>query len=151
MTTQNNNLKLRRWLLLANSLGILTALLLLYPGLTFLTGGSSIASERFDVPIDTDAASQLAIVAGFYKGIVDIMLIPIGLATYFSRNYKLLAWVLFTGVVFIPIFDLLGALASNGNVMIHIPYIVVMGLCGFAYWRAKEIQPEDLKITLKIT
>jgi hypothetical protein len=145
MTTQNNYQKLRKWLLLGNALGILTALLLLYPGITFLIGGSSIASERFNVPIDTDSASQLALIAGFYKGIVDIMLIPIGFATYFSRNYKLLAWVLFTGLLFIPIFDLLGAAASKGNVIVHMPYIVVMGLCGFAYWIAKDIQPKNLE------
>lgn len=134
--TSNNS----RWPLLANILGVLSIVMLLFPGITFLMGGSDLASERFQVSIDTDSSRHLAMFAGFYKGTVDIMLIPIGLITWYSKNYKLLAWLFFSAVIFIPVFDLVGTFMNEGKgtgVLIHIPYIIILGLSGCAFYKIK--------------
>lgn len=130
-TTSTNTL-----LYIAHGLAALAAVLLVVAGVGWLTGGAPVAAERFGLPLESADARPFAELAGIFKGLLDLMPVPLGAWFIVRRQWSAVSATLLVALLFIPLFDLAAALVTNtGMVAIHIPYIITLGGGAFLYAR----------------
>lgn len=126
-----------RWLVwLAHGLALLSGAMLVGAAWGWIAGGAEVVGARTGVVPDSAAASALALQLGLYKGLLDLWPLPLALVAAVWGAYRTAAAVWAVAVVVIPVADIGLAVASAGEVVLHLPYLGVMAGAALAYLAA---------------
>lgn len=112
--------------LVAHGFGFMAGLLLTWAAVGWLTGGAPVAAERFGLPLQSVDAAAFAALAGIFKGLLDLIPVPLGLWFALRRQWSALAATMVVALVFIPMVDLAAALMTGGAIAIHIPFAIAL-------------------------
>jgi hypothetical protein len=119
----------------AHGLALLAIALLVFAAVGWLTGGAPVAAERFGLALQSDDARAFAELAGIFKGLLDLIPVPLMIWFALRRQWSGLSATLLVALLFIPVIDLAAALASGGEIAIHVPYIIALGGGALLYAR----------------
>lgn len=124
-----------RWNWVAHALAVLSAIMLIVPGLGWLFGGSDVIAERTGFLAQSEAEMGLAFLVGQFKGLLDLWPIAIALPLALWKSYREAALVWLVAAVVIPGADLYYLMigASGGPLLVHGGYAVLLALTGVAY------------------